>query len=421
MLTTQPFTPSPGPFSAPAGGRIGWLLVLALLAGCSTQGRPQDPGPGDSQTPPTEIHNTGTQNQTLEQLLAQEDFDLPRALLLFSEKHYPQFAGKPSHDTDLRAKLARFDAYAADLRNALRRDKSPRQRLLTLRDFVHAKLGLRFDTADPSGHDPENLFFDRVLQNRKGYCVTLSLAYIVFGQAAGLDVAGIRVPTHFVVRYRDIESDGQKFETLIETTAQGETQEDTYYWAKYRFSATSVEAGAYLTPLTDRQIFGTLYNNLAGLSHLRGNDLLAIEQYDRALELAPNNCEAMYNRAIVLRRLKRDRDALKDFNAALRTDPNFVHAYLARARLLYESGEKEQAREDLGEAMRKRPDWPEPQMLNGIFLAKDGELDAAKAAFLKVLQIDNGFNSARLAIAELERARGNHTEARKWEQEAGKR
>ena len=60
-------------------------------------------------------------------------------------------------------------------------------------------------------------------------------------------------------------------------------------------------------------------------------------------------------------------------------------------------------------------------MLNGIFLAKDGELDAAKTAFLKVLEIDAGFNAARLAIAELERARGNHTEARKWEAEAGKR
>jgi len=395
------------------------VVLLALLAGCSTQGRPVDPGfnPPD---PQPEVRNTTEQPKTLDALLQLDDFDLPRALLLFSEKYYPQFSGKITHDTEINAKLARFDGYITDLRAALRRDRSPRQRLLTLKEFVHGKLGLRFDSADPSGHDPENLFFDRVIQNRKGYCVTLSLAYIVFGQAAGLDVVGIRVPTHFVVRFRDREADGQRYETLIETTVQGETQEDTYYWAKYRFSGASVEAGAYLTALSDKQIFGTIYNNLAGLTHLRGDDPLALQYYDRAIELAPNNCEAMYNRAIVLRNLKRDRDALKDFNAALRIDTNFVHCYLARARLLYETGEKAQAREDLGEAMRKRPDWPEPQMLNGIFLAKDGELDAAKAAFLKVLEIDAGFNSARLAIAELERARGNHTEARKWEQEAGK-
>lgn len=411
-------------------GRVGLMvpcvLFLALLAGCAAQSRPVDgprpgPGPAAPDAPPTEIRNTTRSQQSLEQMLETEDFDLARALMLFSEKYYPHFSGKISHDTDLESKLDRFEAYARDLRAALRKDTSPRQRLRTLKEFVHGKLGLRFDSADPAGHDPENLFFDRVLQNRKGYCVTLSLAYILFGQAAGLDVVGIRVPTHFVVRFRDKEPDGQPYETLIETTTQGETQEDTYYWAKYRFSTTSVEAGAYLTPMTDRQIFGTMYNNMAGLAHVRGDDTQALAWYDRALQLAPNNCESMYNRALVLRNLKRDRDALKDFNAALRIDTNFVHCYLARARLLYESGEKAQAREDLGEAMRKRPDWPEPQMLNGIFLAKDGELDAAKTAFLKVLEIDAGFNAARLAIAELERARGNHTEARKWEAEAGKR
>lgn len=404
------------------GTRHGALLLLAALvlalSGCAAQRRAPDPTDAPRQTDPD---SRPAAAQTLDEMLAQDDFDLPRALLLFSERFYPSFSGKPAHDTDLPAKLDRFEAYAADLRAALKRDRSPRQRLLTLRDFVHIKLGLRFDAADPQGHNPENLFFDRVLQNRNGYCVTLSLAYLVFGQAAGLDVRGIRVPTHFVVRFRDTEQDGQPFVTLIETTTLGETQDDTYYWAKYRFSAASVEAGTYLTPLTDRQIFGTLYNNLAGLTHLRGDDTLALQYYDKALELAPNNAEAMYNRALVLRRLKRDRDALKDLNAALRLDTNFIHAYLARARLLYETGDKEQAREDLGEAMRKRPDWPEPQMLNGIFLAKDGELDAARAAFLKVLEIDSGFNAARLAIAELERSRGNHAEARKWEAEAGKR
>lgn len=405
-------------FAAARWGMAG-LLLLVLLAGCTTQGRPRDPeiNPPD---PRPEVRNTTDQARTLDAMLQQDDFDLPRALLLFSEKYYPQFSGKIDHDTDVEAKLARFDAYTTDLRAALKRGKSPRQRLLTLKEFVHGKLGLRFDSADPNGHDPENLFFDRVLQNRRGYCVTLSLAYIVFGQAAGLDVAGVRVPTHFVVRFRDREADGQPYETLVETTAQGETHEETYFWAKYRFSASSVEAGAYLTPLTDKQIFGTVFNNLAGLTYFKGNDQLAVEFYDRAIQLAPNNCEAMYNRGVVLRKLKRDRDALKDFNAALRIDINFVHCYLARARLLYESGEKTQAREDLGEAMRKRPDWPEPQMLNGIFLAKDGEIDAAKEAFLKVLVIDPGFNSARLAIAEIERARGNEPEARKWEKEAGK-
>ncbi|MBK9975635.1 MAG: tetratricopeptide repeat protein [Planctomycetes bacterium] len=393
-------------------------LACMLLAGCAGQSRPlaaNGPGPDD----PPVVRNTTQSHQTLDQMLQQDDFDLPRALLLFSEEFYPEFSGKQRHEVDVEAKLARFDAYASDLRAALRRNKTPRTRLATLIEFVHVKLGLRFDATDPSGAKADNLFFDRVLQNRTGYCVTLSLAYLVFGQAAGLDVVGIRVPTHFTVRFRDQEADGQPYETLVETTAAGETQQDTYYWAKYRFSTTSVQNGVYLTPLTDKQIFGTIYNNLAGLTYLRGNNELAVERYTKALELAPNNAEALYNRALVLRMLQRDKDALKDFNAAIRLDPNFVFCYLARARLLFDAGERAQAKEDLGEAMRKRPDWPEPHMMNGIFLSREGDLDAAKAAFLRVLEIDKGFNAARIAIAELERTRGNEREARKWEEEAG--
>lgn len=392
------------------------ILLAVFLAGCASQGRPADPFVPPEEPPA--IRNTTDQPLTLEEMLRQDDFDLPRALLLFSEKYYPEFSGKARHDTGIEAKLSRFDDYADHLRNSLRKVQSPRARVVALVDFVHAQLGLRFDTTDPQGHNAENLFFDRVLQNRRGYCVTLSLAYMVFGQAAGLDVVGIRVPTHFIVRFRDKEADGQPYETLIETTTSGNLQDETYYWAKYRFSTTSVTAGTYVTPLTDKQVFGTLFNNLAGLTHLAGNDELALERYNRALELAPNNSEAMYNRALVLRRLKQDKEALKDLNNAIRIDPNFVHGYISRARLLHDAGEKTQAREDLGEAMRKRPEWPEPHMLNGIFLAKDGEYDKAKEAFLKVLEIDTHYHSARLAIAEIERKRGNIAEARKWEAEA---
>lgn len=392
------------------------VFAMVVLAGCAGQRRPVEAFNPPEEQPPVRI--TTDKPLTLEQMLVQDDFDLPRALLLFSEKFYPEFSGKARHDTGIEAKLARFDDYASHLRDKLRRLQSPRARLVELVDFVHTQLGLRFDAKDPQGHNAENLFFDRVLQSRRGYCVTLALAYVVFGQAAGLDVVGVRVPTHFIVRYRDKEPDGQPYDTLVETTTSGDVQDETYYWAKYRFSTTSVNARAYLTPLTDREIFGTLYNNLAGLTHLAGNDALAVERYNKALELAPTNCEAMYNRALVLRRLKQDKEALKDLNVALRVDPNFVHAYLSRARLLYDTGEKNQAREDLGEAMRKRPEWPEPHMLDGIFLAKDGEIDRAKAAFLKVLEIDKNYNSARLAIAELERKRGNIAEARKWEAEA---
>jgi tetratricopeptide (TPR) repeat protein len=169
----------------------------------------------------------------------------------------------------------------------------------------------------------------------------------------------------------------------------------------------------YLTPLTDRQVFGTLYNNLAGLTYNRGNIQLAVERYSRALELAPNNAEAMYNRALALRKLKRAQEGLRDLNEALRLDPNFALALMLRAGLFWDNGEKEQARADLAEAMRKQPKWVEPLMLEGQFLLEDKQFDEARKVFERVLEMRPGFKSAHLALAELEHAAGNIAEARK--------
>ena len=394
------------------------LLSLVVLAGCTTQTRePYEPRYTGEPSDP--VQSTSESSATLEELLEKDDFNLARALLLFSEKYYPEFGGVREHDVDIPAKLKRFDGYVEQLKLALNRDRSPRQRVRTLVDFIHIKLGLRFDSRDAGGEDPENLFFDRVLQTRYGYCVSLSMAYLVFGQAAGLDVKGIRIPGHFVVQYKDSDTDGTPYEVILETTDFGDVRDEMWYWSKYRFSATAVENDIYLTPLTDKEIFGTLYNNLAGVTYIRGNSNLAIERYTRALALAPNNAECIYNRAIVLRSVERDQEALKDLNQAIRLDPNFTLAYIARSGVLWENGEQEAAREDLLTAMRKRPEWPQPHMLDGMFLFESGEIDEARQAFLKALELDPDYKSAHVALAELEQKAGNHAKAREHALAAG--
>lgn len=370
--------------------------------------------PPSTQTP---VLETRHDPQTLEEALEADEINLARALLLFSERYYPEFTGRP-HDTDIPAKLVRFNAYSEELQRDLNRARTPSQRIRALTDFVHIRLGLRFDPADEGGNSPENLFFDRVLQSRYGYCVSLSLAYLVFGRAAGMDIAAIRIPGHFAVVVREPGLDGLPAETIIETTDLGASRDDLYYFARYRFSATSVENGVYLTPISDREIFSTLYNNLAGLTFMRGDHRLAIERYTRALELAPKNAEAMYNRAVALRKQKRAQEGLRDLNEALRLDPNFVLALMLRAGLFWENGEKAKAREDLAEATRKRPDWIEPLMLEGELLYTDNQLDEARRVYERVLEMRPGHKSALLGLAQVETAAGNFAKARLHMREA---
>lgn len=413
--------------SNPTGLRprlVACLLICVVLSACTSQSRPLSNG-GATGTHEPDIEDTTLSVDTsrderdLDKLLQNDDFNLPLALLLFSEKYYGEFSGEASPDIDIEAKLSRFDQYAASLKSELKQDKTPHQRLRTLTNFVHSKLGLRFDPGDQQGLNPNNLFFDVVLQRRYGYCVTLSLAYLVFGQAAGLDVSGVRYPGHFAVLYRDAGAGGVPYKVFIESTDYGSTRNETDFFMKFRFSVTSVENGVYQVPVTDRQLFGTLYNNLAGLTHAAGKNSLSIARYNRALELAPNNAEVMYNRAILYRTTKQPAKALIDLNDALRLEPNFVLAYIARAGLLFENGEKDAAYKDLATAIRKKPDAPEVWMLQGAFYGREGEIDKARESYLKALEIDAEYNSVHIALAELESKAGNRAAAEKHARLAG--
>jgi regulator of sirC expression with transglutaminase-like and TPR domain len=389
------------------------ILLLATLGGCASQGRQLSVAP---EAQPIDVAAPAAP-LTLEEMLEQDGFDLTRALLLFSERYYPEFSGR-RHELDIPALTARYEAYTRELERELNRARTPSQRVRTLTDFVHIRLGLRFDPTDQGGTNPENLFFDRMLRNRYGYCVSLSLAYLVFGRGAGMEVQAVRVPGHFAVMVPTRDANGLEAHTILETTDFGSPRDEVHFYTRYRFSMTSVENGVYLTPLTDREIFGTLYNNLAGLTYLRGNARLAIERYTRALELAPLNAEVMYNRAVALRKENRAQEGLRDLNEALRLDPNFALALMLRAGYYWEGGEKQRAREDLAEAMRKRSDWVEPLMLEGKFLLDDKQLDEARGVFQRVLELRPGHKSAHLALAELEHAAGNVNEARRHLREA---
>jgi regulator of sirC expression with transglutaminase-like and TPR domain len=51
-----------------------------------------------------------------------------------------------------------------------------------------------------SYYDPDNLLIDRVLRHKKGMPVALSVLYILVGRRVGLQLSGVRMPDHFLVR-----------------------------------------------------------------------------------------------------------------------------------------------------------------------------------------------------------------------------
>ena len=92
----------------------------------------------------------------------------------------------------------------------------------------------------------------------------------------------------------------------------------------------------------------------------RGIDLIksgdyraAIEQFNQAIRLQPNSCEAFASRAWAWHELAEFPKAESDCNAAIRLDPDFAWVYVIRGKLFHLSNQPEAAISDLNTAIRK--------------------------------------------------------------------
>jgi regulator of sirC expression with transglutaminase-like and TPR domain len=92
-------------------------------------------------------------------------------------------------ELDIDAACARLDALAMSC---------PEPTFDALRRHLFAREGFRGNTDNYS--DPENSFLDSVLTRRVGIPITLSVVMMEVGRRLGVDVRGVGMPGHFLVK-----------------------------------------------------------------------------------------------------------------------------------------------------------------------------------------------------------------------------
>jgi regulator of sirC expression with transglutaminase-like and TPR domain len=136
-------------------------------------------------------------------LITGEDasIDLALAALLIAAEEYP--------DLNINYYMGRLDILAEQVRSRL--GKAPEQlsnQPLTRYDCMEILYTLnvvlfeqeRFRGNKAQYSDPQNSFFNRVLERHLGIPLTLSLLYIEVAKRLGLRIDGIGMPFHFIVR-----------------------------------------------------------------------------------------------------------------------------------------------------------------------------------------------------------------------------
>ncbi|MGA9130947.1 MAG: tetratricopeptide repeat protein [Candidatus Sulfotelmatobacter sp.] len=174
---------------------------------------------------------------------------------------------------------------------------------------------------------------------------------------------------------------------LLESLAAGNPTEGLYpYWLgrlaydghDYPGAIKHFQHAIELSPRMARA-----YDNLGLCYYYQNENNLAIENYEKAIELdkgAPFPSPWPYlNLAITLQFLNKSGEAENDLRESLRIDQQFKQAHLQLGLVLEQEGRLEEALAELREAARIDADFPEPHMAMARILHRMGQEDAAQA------------------------------------------
>ena len=201
--------------------------------------------------------------------------------------------------------------------------------------------------------DPDNLFPDRVLERKRGYCTGLALIYAVVAQELGLPVYGVNTPEHLFLRY----DDGTE-RINIETLEGGAQHPDERYVMRFRIPETSRLEGVFLHNLDTDGFLSQLANNLGALRSLDDEFEESERLYLHALELDPQNSTARYNLARDQMHQERFDEALVNFSRALGLNPKSVPAWNNRGVCRASMGDLVNAERDFRGALAIDPAHP---------------------------------------------------------------
>ncbi|HAL45237.1 MAG: hypothetical protein A2Y12_18680 [Planctomycetes bacterium GWF2_42_9] len=292
--------------------------------------------------------------------LDNENIDLASSVLLVSKRWNNQLNSTYYIDT--------IDRLAQSVREKVGPGANYRKTCDAINNLLFYQMGFKaIDSAD----NPDDLFLNTVIDNKRGYCLSLSILYLAIGERLDLPLYGVVAPGHFFVR-----CDDGKNSFNIETTQMGVNALDSHYAQKFN-APNNGSQGVYMRNLTKKETIGCFFNNLAnvymnreqidnafyyqklsvalnpmlaeartnlGNIYLRKNMTdLAVEQYETALDINPSDAKTHHNLGNAYRKKGNFDAAIKQYNIALKLDPNYVEIYKGLAWAYHSKGMDERA------------------------------------------------------------------------------
>lgn len=321
-------------------------------------------------------YKRGVYVRSLEQMLRlePEEIDLATAVLIASEEWSELVNG--------RRYLATLDEMAYEIADRLENGKIPlnHHAIPVINKYLFDELGFH---SVKEATDPNDLFLHSVLDEKEGYCLSLSVLYLSIGERIGLPLYGVVVPGHFFVRY-----DNDRVSFNIETTGKGGSASDEHYIKKFNVPRREYN-NIYMINLDKMQTLGCFFNNLGNCYTDIGNIETAQLAFETAVEINPSLAESHTNLGNIYFQNKMIDDAIDEYKAAVKINPKDVKSHSNLGNAYTEKGWLKKAVSEYARAKRLDIKFVEPYKGLANIYVKQKKFTKAIAILNQAIKIEH--------------------------------
>ncbi len=222
-------------------------------------------------------------------------------------------------ELDVAAYLHTLDALAARVQVEMERHTGHGEVMAGLTALRHVLADIEgFRGNEEDYHSPENSFLDRVLEQKVGLPITLSVVYLEVARRAGIPLYGVPFPGHFLVA-----CNAGDHKLVVDPFHGGEilTEEGCKELLE-RVAPQLRFTPSMLSPAPVELITYRMLSNLRRVYLERDESERGLAVVDLLLMLAPNHPGELRTRAALLANLGAYRAALKDVERCLELSPD---------------------------------------------------------------------------------------------------
>ncbi len=240
----------------------------------------------------------------------EEDIDLARAALLI--------AVLDDAEVDVDGYLEEIRRMAAAVMSKLPKDAGEAERLAALNEYLFKQNGFHGSRTDY--YHRANSYLNRVIDDREGLPITLSLLYMEIGRRLGLKIEGVGLPGHFVIRFVPAKGDPH----LVDVFGGGTKMSREDATQKVRELGRGPLLDEHLQPYTKQAVVIRMLHNLLGLAQRADEPEQVLRYLDAMIAVDKNLLQERAMRSLIRKRTGRNRAALADLDWFLENEPEGI-------------------------------------------------------------------------------------------------